>query len=70
MTANDGYGSYKSQARIHVLNRLGGVVVSVRATGPKGCVFETGQGDGFLKAIKISRTLSFQMGSKARGPMS
>jgi hypothetical protein len=28
-------------------SRLGGVVVSVLATGPKGCGFEPGQGDGF-----------------------
>jgi hypothetical protein len=27
--------------------RLGGVVVSVLATGPNGCGFEPGQGDGF-----------------------
>jgi hypothetical protein len=27
--------------------RLGGVVVSVLATGPKGHGFELGQGDGF-----------------------
>jgi hypothetical protein len=26
---------------------LGGVVVSVLATGPKGCGFEPGQGDGW-----------------------
>jgi len=32
--------------------RLGGVVVSVLATGPKGCEFEPGQGDGFLQVIK------------------
>jgi hypothetical protein len=50
--------------------RFGGVVVSVLATGPKGCEFEPGQGDGFLRAIKISSTPSFRMGSKAGGPMS
>jgi hypothetical protein len=33
--------------------RLGGVVVSVLTTGPKGCGFKPGQGDGFLMAIKI-----------------
>jgi hypothetical protein len=49
-------------------NRLGGVVVSVLATGPKVCGFEPGQGDGFLRAIKISSTTSFRMGSKAGGP--
>jgi hypothetical protein len=30
-------------------SRLGGVVVSVLATGPKDCGFEPGQGDGFLR---------------------
>jgi hypothetical protein len=45
--------------------RLGGVVVSVLATGPKGCGFEPGQGDGFLRAIKIRSTPSSWMGSKA-----
>jgi hypothetical protein len=39
--------------------RLGGVVVSVLATGPKVCEFEPGQGDGFLRAIKIRSTPSF-----------
>jgi hypothetical protein len=33
--------------------RLGGVVVSVLATGPKGHGFKPGQGDEFLRAIKI-----------------
>jgi hypothetical protein len=40
-------------------SRLGGVVVSVLATGPKGRKFESGQGDGFLRAIKIRSTPSF-----------
>jgi hypothetical protein len=31
---------------------LGGVVVSVLATGPKVCVLEAGQGDGFFKGDK------------------
>jgi hypothetical protein len=34
------------------LVRLGGVVVSVIATGPRGCGFEPGQGDEFLRACK------------------
>jgi hypothetical protein len=34
-------------------------VVSVLASGPKGCEFEPGQGDGFLRAIKIGSTPSF-----------
>jgi hypothetical protein len=42
-------------------------VVSGLATGPpKGCGFEPGQSNGFLKAIKIHSTPSCQMGSKAR----
>jgi hypothetical protein len=39
--------------------RLGGVVVSVLATGPKGCGFKPSKGDGFLRAIKIRSTPSF-----------
>jgi hypothetical protein len=38
---------------------LGGVVVSVLATGPKGRGFEPGKGVGFLRAIKIRSTPSF-----------
>jgi hypothetical protein len=38
---------------------LGGVVVSVLASGPKGHGFITGQGDGFLRAIKIRSVTSF-----------
>jgi hypothetical protein len=49
----------------HVRTRLGGVVVSVLATGPKGCGSKPGQGDGFLRAIKIRRPPSSRMGSKA-----
>jgi hypothetical protein len=49
---------------------LGGVVVNVLATGPKDCGFKPGQGDRFLRAIKIHSTPSFRMGSKARGPTS
>jgi hypothetical protein len=45
--------------------RFGGVVFSVLASGPKGCGFEPGQGDGFLRAIQIRSTLSSRMGSKA-----
>jgi hypothetical protein len=47
------------------LSILGGVVVSVLVTGPKDCGFEPGQGEGFLRAIKIRRTRSSRMGSKA-----
>jgi hypothetical protein len=34
-------------------------MVSVLATGPKGSGFKHGQGDGFLREIKISSTSSF-----------
>jgi hypothetical protein len=46
-------------------SRLGDVVVSVLATGPNSCEFEPGQGDGFLRAIKIRSTPSSWMGGKA-----
>jgi hypothetical protein len=45
--------------------RLGGVVVSVLSTVPKARGFEAGQGDGFLRAMKIRSTPSSRMGSKA-----
>jgi hypothetical protein len=38
---------------------LGGVVVSVLATGPRGCGLEPSQSDGFLRAIKVHSTPSF-----------
>jgi hypothetical protein len=41
------------------------VVGSVLATGYKGRGFEPGQGDGFLRGIKIRSAPSFRMGSKA-----
>jgi hypothetical protein len=48
-----------------ILGRLGGVVVSVLATGPKGCAgSKPGQGDEFLRAIKIRSTPLSRMGSK------
>jgi hypothetical protein len=34
-------------------------MVSVLATGPKVCGFEPGQGNGFLRAIKIRSTSFF-----------
>jgi hypothetical protein len=40
--------------------RLGGEVVSMLATGPKGHGFKPGRGDGFLKAIKVRSTPSFE----------
>jgi hypothetical protein len=50
--------------------RVGDVVVSLLATGPKGRGFEAGQGNGFLRVIKTRNTPSFRMGNKAGGPMS
>jgi hypothetical protein len=41
------------------LSRLGGVVVSVLATGHKDRELKHGRGDGFLRAIKIGSTPSF-----------
>jgi hypothetical protein len=49
-----------NRVRIKVIyGRLGGVVVSVLATGPKVRGFKAGRGDGFLRAIKIRSTSSF-----------
>jgi hypothetical protein len=39
-------------------HRLGGVVVSVLATGPKDRGFKPGQGNGSLRAIKSAGHLS------------
>jgi hypothetical protein len=44
---------------LYILSRLGGVVVSVLATGPKGPGYKAGQGDGFLSAIKVRSSPSF-----------
>jgi hypothetical protein len=41
-------------------SRLPAVVVSMLATDPKVCGFEPVEGDGFLRAIKIRSTLSFE----------
>jgi hypothetical protein len=49
---------------------VSGVVVSVLTAGPKGGGLEPGQGDGFLRAIKIRSTPSSRMRCKALGPMS
>jgi hypothetical protein len=50
--------------------RLGGVVVSVLATGPKDREFKPGRDDGFLRATKIRSTPSFGCEVKREGPMS
>jgi hypothetical protein len=41
------------------MSRLGDVVVSVLATGPKGRGLKPGRGDVFLMAIQIRSTPSF-----------
>jgi hypothetical protein len=56
--------------RVTPFGRLGGVVVSVLATGPKGRGFKPGQGDGFLRAVKIHSTPFFGWEVKREGPMS
>jgi hypothetical protein len=43
-------------------------VVSVLATGPIGRGFEPGQGDGFVRAIKIRSTPSFGWDVKTEVP--
>jgi hypothetical protein len=43
--------------RVTCVSRLGGVVVRVLATGPKGRGFKLGRRDGFLKAIKSAKHL-------------
>jgi hypothetical protein len=53
-----------------IVSRLGGVVVSVLATGPKGREFEPGQGNGFLRTIKNRSTPAFGWEVKPEGPTS
>jgi hypothetical protein len=50
------------------LSHLGGVVVTVLATGPKGRGFYLGQGNGFLMEIKICSTPSFEWEVKLQAP--
>jgi hypothetical protein len=50
------------------LRRLGGKVVIVLATGPKGCGFKPSRGDGFLRTIKIRSTPSFRWEIKPEAP--
>jgi hypothetical protein len=50
--------------------RLGGVVVSVLVTGPKGRGFKPSRGDGYFKGDKNPQLNFLRMGSKAEGPMS
>jgi hypothetical protein len=48
--------------------RLGGVVVNVLVTGPKGYGFKPGRGDGFLRATKIRSTSFFGCEIKPEAP--
>jgi hypothetical protein len=48
-----------------MLFRVASVVKCLVCLPPKSCGFEPGQGDGCLRAIKISSTPSSRMGSKA-----
>jgi hypothetical protein len=49
-------------------SRLGGVVVSVLATGPMVRGFKPGRGDGLLRAIRIRSTLSYGWEEKPEVP--
>jgi hypothetical protein len=49
-------------------SHLGGVVVSMLATGPKGSGFKPGQGDGLSMAIKTRTTASFGWEVKPEAP--
>jgi hypothetical protein len=51
------------------MSRLGGVVVSVLAIGPKSRGFKPGRGDRFLKGDKNPQQTFLGMGSKAGGPI-
>jgi hypothetical protein len=53
---------------INAHSYLSGVMISMLATGPKVHGFKAGQGNGFLRAIKIC--IMHQRGSKAISPMS
>jgi hypothetical protein len=52
----------------NIPGRLGGVVVSVLATGPNVHGFKPGRGDGFLRMIKICSTPSFGLDVKPQIP--
>jgi hypothetical protein len=56
------------QSLIVDASRLGGVVASVLAAGPKGRGLKPGSSDGFLRAIKIRSTPSFGWEVKPEAP--
>jgi hypothetical protein len=51
---------FKTYFVITICSHLGGVVVNVLATRPKGHVFKPCQGNGILRAIKVRSTPSFE----------
>jgi hypothetical protein len=51
------------------VSRLGGVMVSVLAIGPRVHVLKPGRGDEFLREMKVRSTPFFRRGNKAVGPM-
>jgi hypothetical protein len=57
---------YSEEKKITILAKpCSDVVVGMLATEPKGCGFEPGQGDGFLREIKIRSTPSIGWEVKA-----
>jgi hypothetical protein len=50
------------------LSRLGGVVISVLAIGPKVCGFKPGRSNGLLRTIKIRSKPSFGAEVKPEAP--
>jgi hypothetical protein len=52
-----------------MVSRLGGVVVSVLATGPKGCEFKTRPRRWIFKGDKNSQHLPLGWEVKLEGPM-
>jgi hypothetical protein len=65
LTINHVHANDRNTASLSHSSRLGGVGVSVLATGPKVAGSNPAKAMDFLKAIKICSTSSSQMGSKA-----
>jgi hypothetical protein len=64
------YTKFLNNVVYYMNGRLGGVVVNVLATGPRVCGSEPGQGDEFLRAIKIAAHLPLGWEVKPEGAMS
>jgi hypothetical protein len=62
------YGLHTAKPYLKFTCRLGGVMVSVLAVGPKVRDFKPGRGDGFLWAIEIIRTPFFGEEVKRSAP--